>query len=136
MPPTACLQLLASNCLPPTACLQLLASNCLPPTANCKWPLTSMPLSAWIIGLCSSLALFKRQSACLYHLNVRALNNACPVKCSEISVKKFFEEPYSSKKLNIKNFEIKARILKSLMEEEISSGTKWGVGWTSTPPTL
>ena len=43
---------------------------------------------------------------------------------------------FISQKINIKNFKIKTRIIKSLMEEEILSGTKWGIGWTSTPPTL
>ena len=48
----------------------------------------------------------------------------------------FFEGLYFSKKLNMKNFNIKTRTIKSLKEEEVPSGTKWGIGWSSAPPTL
>ena len=36
----------------------------------------------------------------------------------------------------MKNFNIKNKDKKSLKEEEIPLGTKWGVGWNSAPPTL
>ena len=48
-----------------------------------------------------------------------------------MTIKSFFSEGlYFSKKLYIKNFKIKKKtiIIKSLTEEEIPSGTKWGVG--------
>ena len=48
----------------------------------------------------------------------------------------FFDGHYLSKILNMKDFKIKTRKIKFFMEEEIPSGTKSGVGWSSTPPTL
>ena len=48
----------------------------------------------------------------------------------------FFEGLYFLKKINIQDFNIKTKIIESLMEEEIPLWKKRWVGWSSTPPTL
>ena len=48
----------------------------------------------------------------------------------------FFEGLYSQTLKTLKTSKLKTRKIKFLMEEEIPSRTKWGVGWTSIPPTL